>query len=178
MTAFKKEAVLKIWYTCNGIKTVKPQGKFFYLEGKPVFIADDRQLWTKFNGYSISKQILEAFTKSKIRPQIIYRFKHMSQLYYAKPSTFKSKGILVSFGGHEQYILPKTHFDAKHATIHDPHGLSEMSVSDWIKTEAKPIMPCNTTDNKEINHEVYVSSFTRLAYMARGLKSALQRPII
>ncbi|HYD35525.1 MAG TPA: hypothetical protein VD999_05635 [Vitreimonas sp.] len=134
-----RPAVLCIWYTDSfGNKRREPQGKFFYLDGKPVFLADmnPNKLWRKFNGYSIAKQILEVFSELKLRPQIIYRLKSSGLLYYAKPTSFTTKGIMVSYGNHQQYILPIKNFEAKQkALINEPKNLPLLDLDRWKKLE-------------------------------------------
>lgn len=132
-----KQAVLKIFYTDSyGKLHSDPQGKFFYLEGKPVYLADmtPAKWWRNYGGYSISKQIIEAFQVLKLRPRIIYRLKDKGTLYEATATKFKNKGILVAYGSHQQYVLPIKNWKAKQAVLNDPHQLSVMNVSDWIKT--------------------------------------------
>ncbi len=133
-----KQAVLKIYYTDKFNKLhVEPQGKFFYMSGKPVFLADmtDAKWWRNFGGYSIAKQILDAFSKVKVRPQIIYRVKEKHTIYIANPTLFKKRGVLVAFGGHEQYVLPIQNWKAVDTGIEsEPKDLPVIALSDWIKT--------------------------------------------
>jgi hypothetical protein len=131
-----KETVLKIYYTVNGNLKQEEQGKFYYLEGKATFLADmtPAKWWYKFGGYSISKQILDAFSKAKIKPQIIYRLRTSGTLYYATSTLFQKKGILTASGGHSQYILPIKNFTAKKGNVaQEPKNLPVMSLSDWLK---------------------------------------------
>lgn len=132
-----KQAVLKIYYKDKYLKLhSEAQGKFFYLEGKPIYLADmtPNKWWRNYSGYSISKQIIEAFEKLKLRPRIIYRLKDKGTLYEATQTKFKKKGILVAYGGHSQYVLPIKEWTAKQAVLTDPHQLPVMSVDDWVKS--------------------------------------------
>ena len=134
-----KEAVLKIYYKQNGVLKSEEQGKFYLLGNKPTFLADmtPAKLWRNYNGYSIAKQILEAFSKVKIRPQIIYRVKEKNILYYSTPSYFTKYGILVPYGSHQQYVLPLRKWHAKDEPIWEPFNLRVMNLNDWIKGEEK-----------------------------------------
>lgn len=133
-----REAVLSIYYTDQKRKLHnESQGKFYYLNGKPVFLADmtPAKWWRSFGGYSISKQILDAFSKLKIRPQIIYRLKEKAILYFTTPTVFKKKGILVPYGFHEQYVLPIHNFKAVSVRLEsEPTNLPVMVLADWMKT--------------------------------------------
>lgn len=151
-----KQAVLKIYYKDNyGKLHNEAQGKFFYLEGKPVYLADmtANKWWRNYSGYSISKQVVEAFQKLKIRPRIIYRLKDKGTLYETTQTKFKKKGILVAYGSHQQYVLPIKEWKAKQAVINDPHGLPEMAVDSWVKSEQL------FDDVSYINDEPVVISF-------------------
>src|SRR3990167_8151838 len=104
-----KNAVLAIWYSQNGQSKRFEQGKI-YAEGKKwVYLADMDQtkLWRNYNGYSISKQLTDAFSKLKLKLTICYRLKPQGLMYTTNLSTFTgSKAILVNYGGHSQWILP------------------------------------------------------------------------
>lgn len=132
-----KDAVLLIFYTDSYSKVhAKEQGKFFYHGGKPVYLADmdEDKLMYKFNAYGIAKQILDAFSKVKIKPSIIYRIKKDANLLLATPTVFLQKGLLRNFGGHEQYFLPVQYFKAVNGNISDePKNLPILNLNDWIK---------------------------------------------
>jgi hypothetical protein len=156
-----KQAVISIYYKDKfGQLHYEPQGKFFYLDEKPVFLADmtDSKLWRKFNGYSIAKRLLEAFADLKIKPQIIYRLKTKGTLYYAKSSYFTTKGILVAYGDHQQYILPVKNFDAKQGSISgEPMNLPKMRLEDWKKSEQREAPQFNVDEKVVIAPEVRMS---------------------
>ena len=134
-----KNAVLQIWYTFNGKPRAYPQGKIYQDNGKWVYLQDmtPNTLWRNFNGYSIAEQVLDAFSRAKIRPQIIYRERHKGQLLYATPTLFKKKGIKANYGGHTQYILCLGYWKAKQGNVEDPHGLPVMELSKWLKGEQR-----------------------------------------
>jgi len=151
-----KEAVLRIFYKDKfGKLHCEPQGKFYYLDGKPVYLADmtTSKWWRNFSGYSISKQILNAFTKIKIRPQIIYRIKEKAILYFATPTLFTKKGILVPYT-HEQYVLPIKNFKAKQGDVYfEPKDLPVMNLDDWIKTSTQSA--CEPMSERERFYQMY-----------------------
>lgn len=128
-----KNAVLSIWYNQKPYR----QGKFFSVGKKSYFIAniDDAKLFRKFNGYAIAKRLLDKFEELKIRNlTIIYRYVERKTIYTAKPSTFKTKGILVAFGGHSQYILPLKNWEVHQADFKDdPKDLPIADLEKWGK---------------------------------------------
>lgn len=131
-----KDTVLAVEYN----NKTYPQGKYFEKEGKKYFVAniDEKKLFRTYNGYGISKDILDAFSEHKLTGVFIaYRLIGKNMTYTASPSLFKSKGILVAYGGHEQYILPIKNWKvyAKDFTI-DPKDLPVTLVSKW-KPEQK-----------------------------------------
>lgn len=145
-----KQAVLKIIYTDQfGKRHNEPQGKFFYLKEKPVFMADmtPAKWWKNYAGYSIAKQVLDAFSKVKVRPTIIYRYRLKGVNYITNMTKFKSKGILVAYGGHSQYVLPIGNWEAKRvSSVGVPMNLPAIMLSEWIKTESEvsPVKPKGT----------------------------------
>jgi len=143
-----KEAVLKIYYTDEYKKLhVEPQGKLFFVNKQLMYLADmtEGKRFRNFNGYAISKQILDAFTKAKVRPQIIYRRRDYGTLYSTTPAQFKKKSIFGHWGGHDQYVLPITSFDPiPWAVLHEPINLPLLSVSDWLKDALTPTAEITT----------------------------------
>ena len=137
-----KEAVLKIYYTDEYKRLhVEPQGKLYFFNKKPMYLADmtPKKWWKNFSGYSISKQILDAFTKAKVRPQIIYRRRDLGTLYATTPTQFKKRGIFGHWGGHDQYVLPVYSFDPiPWSTLSEPIDLPLLSISDWLKDTLSP----------------------------------------
>lgn len=142
-----KQAVLKIIYVDQfGKRHNEPQGKFFYMNKKPVFMADmtPAKWWKNYAGYSISKQILDAFSKVKVRPTIIYRYRIKGMNYFTNMTKFKTKGILVAYGGHSQYVLPIGNWEAKRVSMKGvPMDLPVILLSQWVKTvnEVAPTKP-------------------------------------
>lgn len=134
-----KQAVLQIYYVDRyGKRHRDPQGKFYYNMGKPVYLADmtPNKWWRNYGGYSISRQILDAFSKVKVRPTIIYRDRVKGMLYITNMTKFKKKGILVAYGGHSQYVLPINSFEAKNVVLKgEPKGLPVLTVSKWLTAE-------------------------------------------
>lgn len=112
------------------------QGKFFYINEKPVFLVniDANKLWTRFNGYSIANQILEAFSKAKIRPLILYKYAERNLVYQATPSSFYKKGIPILAGSHKQMILPVKEWGYFKEPLEEPFHLPVMSVDEWLKS--------------------------------------------
>lgn len=132
-----KEAVIYIFYTDQfGAVHKEPQGKLFFYGGKLYFLADmtPRKYWGKYSGYSIAKQVLDAFSRAKIRPTIAYRIKKQNTVYLATLTTMKTKGVAVPYGGHEQYILPIQYWKTKINFIRNEFtGFPLMSVDEWLK---------------------------------------------
>ncbi len=132
-----KEAVLRIFYTdVYGKVHAEPQGKFFYQSGKPMYLADmtSNKWWRNYGGYSIAKQLLNAFFETKVKPQIIYRVKEQSTLYCTSQTQFLKKGVMVAYGNHEQFVLPIRYFKAVNGNISDePKNLPIVNLNDWVK---------------------------------------------
>ena len=133
-----KETVIRIFYQDKYKKLhIEAQGKFYSLEGKPTYLADmnPAKWWRNYAGYSIAKQVLDAFSKLKIRPQIIYRVKETATLYFTTPTQFIKKGIFVAYGSHEQFVLPVRYFKARQGNVsYEPMDLPLINISDWIKS--------------------------------------------
>ena len=131
-----KNAVISIWYIQNGKSKSYTQGKFYYEGKKPIFLVDvdNQKLWKNYNGYSISKQITDMFSKLKLRVRICYRLKKSGLMYETNLSTFTgNKSILVNYGGHSQWVLPLKNWKVTKAITDDPHGLPIMDVGSWLK---------------------------------------------
>lgn len=109
------------------------QGKFYFLNEKPVFLVniDDNKLWHNYNGYSIALQILETFQKAKIRPLILYKHITRNIIYQTTPSMFNKKGILVDYN-HRQSVLPINKWRVFKEDLQEPFNLPEMSVGNWL----------------------------------------------
>lgn len=136
-----KNCVLQIFYTDDKGKVhAKPQGKIWKDEstGKWFYLADmtGQKLWHNYNGYSIANQLLDAFSKVKIRPQIFYRRRDMASLFQTNMSAFRQKGIVVPYGSHSQTVLPLRYWEAKSASrIKEPKNLPVCSVDKWVKPD-------------------------------------------
>lgn len=128
-------AVLSIWYN----KKPYRQGKFYGVGKKYYYIAniDDAKLFRKFNGYAIAKRLLTKFEELKIRNlTIIYRYVERNTIYITKPSVFKTKGILVAFGGHSQYVLPLKNWEVHQTDFKDdPKDLPVVDLEKWGKED-------------------------------------------
>lgn len=117
------------------------QGKFYFLNEKPVFLVniDDAKLWHNYNGYSIALQILETFQKAKLRPLILYKHITRNIVYQTTPSMFSKKGILVPYGSHRQSVLPINKWKIFKEDIQEPFNLPEVSVDNWLKPPVKTL---------------------------------------
>ena len=115
------------------------QGKVYTLKEKPVFLVniDSNKLWKKFNGYSIANQILETFSKAKIKPLILYKFAERNLVFQTNISTFKKKGIPILAGGHRQLILTIPEWKYFKDDLQEPYNLPSMSVDQWLKPPVK-----------------------------------------
>ena len=115
------------------------QGKYYQINEKPVFLVniDSNKLWKKFNGYSIANQILETFSKAKIKPLILYKYAEKGIVYQTTPSKFIKFGIPVPFGGHRQTILTLNKWDFFKDDLQEPYNLPSMSVDQWLKPPVK-----------------------------------------
>ncbi len=159
-----KNAVLSIWYN----KKPYRQGKFYGVGKKYYYIAniDDAKLFRKFNGYAIAKRLLDKFSELKIRNlTIIYRYVERNTIYLTKPSVFKTKGILVAFGGHSQYVLPLKNWKAHQTDFkEDPKDLPVIDLEKWGKEEVEYIYKGNVavTVTKEVMRESLVPTQQRL----------------
>lgn len=132
-----KTARLKIWIKGKPVL----QGKYYERDGKPVFLCniDRNKLWTTYNGYSIANQILEAFSKLKIRPLILYKYAERNLVYQATPSDFYRHGIQVDYGHHRQLILPVSKWKFFKEDLKEPFNLPAMTLDEWTKKEEKRI---------------------------------------
>ena len=133
----KKTTRLSIWIN----KKPTLQGKFYYLGNKAIFLVnvDEHKVWTKFGGFSIATQILEAFRKGKVRPLILYKHIERNLIYQATPSDFYKHGIPVKYGGHRQMILPFINWKFFKGAINEPFDLPAMTVDEWLgETNKEP----------------------------------------
>lgn len=117
------------------------QGKYYTLNGKPVFLVniDDNKLFYNYNGYSISCQILETFSVAKLRPLILYKHLKKNIVYQTTPSVFNKKGILVSYGSHRQSVLPINKWKIFKGDLQEPYNLPSMSVDQWLKPPVRTL---------------------------------------
>lgn len=134
-----KQAVLSIYYVDpRNKKHHEPQGKFFYAYNKAIYLADmtSHKWWNNYGGYSISKQILDAFSRVGERPTIVYRIKNSTTFYTANMTTFKKMGVLVAYGGHAQYVLPIGKWKVHEGKIKgEAFNLPVVTVANWIKSK-------------------------------------------
>jgi len=127
-----KEAVLSIFIKGKPVQ----QGKFFYLDGKPVFLANinPNKWWNNFNGWSIARQILDAFSKSRLRGvKIIYAYKKRATYYTTSATAFRKHGFLADWGGHQQYILNVKYWKANEGKVPEPYNLPVVSSDRWVR---------------------------------------------
>ena len=115
------------------------QGKYYVLNEKPVFLVniDEHKLWHNYNGYSIASQILETFSKAKLRPFILYKYTTRNIIYQTTPSMFNKKGVLVSYGSHRQIVLPINKWKIFKEDLQEPFNLPQVSVDNWLKPPRK-----------------------------------------
>ncbi len=115
------------------------QGKIYYLNEKPVFLVniDDNKLFRNYNGYAIAAQIVETFKKAKLRPTILYKHITRNLVYQTTLGKFTSKGVLVNYGGHRQYVLPISNWTFFKDDLQEPYNLPSMSVDQWLKPPVK-----------------------------------------
>lgn len=115
------------------------QGKIYQREGKWIYLAniDGNKLWHKFNGYSIALQILETFSKAKIKPLILYKYAERNLVFQTNISTFKKKGIPILAGSHRQLILTIPEWKYFKDDLNEPYNLPNMSVDNWLKPPVK-----------------------------------------
>ena len=115
------------------------QGKFYTLNEKPVFLVniDDNKLFRNYNGYSIAQQIIEGFSKAKLRPLILYKHITRNIIYQTTPSTFTKKGVLVDYGGHKQFVLPIKNWKTFKGDLQEPYNLPQMTIDELIKPPKK-----------------------------------------
>jgi len=165
-----RKAVLKIYYKDRfGKLHAEAQGKFFYLdndEKRPVYLADmtEAKWWRNYGGYSIAKQLLDAFSKAKLRVKIIYRVRKEGRYYTANMTMFKKKGVLVPFGGHDQYVLPIDKWQVEAGNINDPHDLPVMTISEWLKSQYQPkyYIPSDRENSvMEVSKEEYEKYYSK-----------------
>ena len=124
-----KQAVLTIWIP--GQKFI-PQGKFCLIDEKPCFVANmtEAKLWRNYGGYAISKRILNALPRGT---KIIFKRVDQQQYFITNKTKFQTKGILVSFGGHSQWVLPLKNWIIKHGTLkNEPKDLPVISLDRWV----------------------------------------------
>lgn len=115
------------------------QGKYYQLNEKPVFLVniDDNKLFRNYNGYAIAAQIVETFKKAKLRPIILYKHTTRNLIYQTTLGKFTSKGVLVNYGGHRQYVLPINNWTFFKEDLNEPYNLPSMSVDQWLKPPVK-----------------------------------------
>jgi hypothetical protein len=115
------------------------QGKYYTLNEKPVFLVniDDNKLFRNYNGYAIAAQIVETFKKAKLRPIILYKHITRNLIYQTTLGKFTSKGALVNYGGHRQYVLSIPHWTFFKDDLNEPYNLPSMSVDQWLKPPVK-----------------------------------------
>lgn len=126
-------ARLSIWIKR---KTV-PQGKIFQKDGRWIYLANitSNKYWRNYSGYSIATQLLETFSKAKIRPLIIYRITDKNLAWSATPTDFLKNGIPVTYGSHRQQVLPIKKWKAHRKSLNEPFNLPDMTIDEWVKLD-------------------------------------------
>lgn len=128
MTCQLKETVLAIWIPKQALVA---QGKFCYLEGKPCFIANmtERKLWRNYGGYSISRRLLEKLPRGT---RIIYKRPDLNTYYTTNKNRIQTKGVLVNYGSHTQWVLPLRHWKVFSGTLeNEPKDLPVTDLEKW-----------------------------------------------
>ena len=143
-----KPVCLQIWYSQDGKVRPFVQGKIYQDGKKWIYLADvdEKKLWHNYNGYSIAKQLTDAFSKLKLRVRICYRLKRQGLMYETNLSTITgAKSILINFGGHSQWVLPLKNWKVLKAIQDDIHGLPVTDLNKWSKPEASVIFHADGT---------------------------------
>jgi hypothetical protein len=131
-----KNAVLSIFVKGKPIR----QGKIWF-EGKKSFYLQniDDQKWVGMvGGYAIADQILETFSKAKVRPTIIFDFKGKGYAWSTTATTFNKHGMDFPYGNHRQKAL-STKWMKIYKDFKEPHDLPIIVVSDWLKGDPPKI---------------------------------------
>ncbi len=117
------------------------QGKVYTLNEKPVFLVniDDAKLFRNYNGYAIAAQIVETFKKAKLRPTILYKHTTRNLIYQTTLGKFTTKGVLVNYGSHRQWVLPLSNWTFFKDDLQEPYNLPSMSVDQWLKPPVKTL---------------------------------------
>jgi hypothetical protein len=167
-----KNARLSIWIKNRPVL----QGKFYYRDDKPVFLVniDRKKWWKNYAGYSISAQILEAFSNARLRVLILYNLKEEGMVYWTKPTTFKKYGILVKWGGHRQYVLPINRwslFARGEFKLNEPFKLPAMTIDEWLKPEKKEVKI------EYVTRKEYFKNMHRLSETFRKILDAQEKGV-
>jgi len=123
-----KETVLTIYIPNQGFVA---QGKFCLIDSKLSFVANMTpvKLWRNYNGYSISRRLLEELPRGT---QIIYKRVDLNQYYIANKSLFQKKGILLSYGNHSQWVLPLKNWKTVSGKLqNEPTNLPVTDLEKW-----------------------------------------------
>ena len=129
-----KNAVLKIWIKGKPVE----QGKF-WREGKKAFYlqnVDDVKWIRMVGGYAIAEQILESFTKTKLRPKIIFFFKQKGWAYSTNQTQFNKHGMPYPYGDHRQRAMSVKWMKLENEFT-EPFDLPVVNLDEWSKEEQK-----------------------------------------
>ncbi len=132
------EAVLSIWIPGQGSV---PQGKWCYIQDKPCFVANMTlaKWFRNFGGYAISKRILDKLPRGT---KIIYKRLDLNQYYITNKTRFQSKGILVNYGGHSQWVLPLKNWIVKSGKLeNEPTDKPVVDLESWGRLQQKTPRP-------------------------------------
>lgn len=131
-----QSCVLAIWYTENGVKNHKPQGKIFQSGDNWFYVVnvDSKKFIRKYQGYSVAAQVLEAFENVGLkRVTVIFKDKEKHISYSTTAGLIKEKGVFDNFGSHRQFTLPLKDCSIIPYSNADPKGLPIVDLSDWSK---------------------------------------------
>ena len=125
-----KNTVLEIYIKGKPIQ----QGKIWFAGKKCFYLQNvDDAKWVKMVGvYAISEQILEAFTKAKLRPKIIFNFKKKGWAYSTNQTAFNKHGMPFPYGDHRQRAM-SVKWMRLEKDFEEPFDLSVRSVDSWLK---------------------------------------------
>lgn len=116
------------------------QGKVCEYNGKMAYMAamSERKWFRNYNGYAISKRVIDSFAKVKFNPTIIYYRPDLNTTYTTTRSKFTSKGILVCYGGHSQYILPIHNWKATAGIPKTKTDYPTLPLPEWERRSLTP----------------------------------------
>jgi hypothetical protein len=132
-----KNSVLQIYI--KGKPVV--QGKFFMQGRKAVYIQNvDGAKWVRMvGGYAIAEQLLEAFSKAKLKVKIIFNIKEKAIAYSTNQTNLNKHGMPFAYGDHRQRALSIKWMKLE-KDFNEPYNLPVMSVDSWLKNEPTKVI--------------------------------------